>query len=137
MTSYRAGRSRRLYRSAPVQVSAVRRLPARMRAPQTRRSMRISSRLYQVEGFLAAVDPVPLAAGHDCRIFFERETNRLVSPLGHVVRHVQLDRMPGIRAEYIVAANRHALLVIGHADRRAGAVAVIADGMAIDRRHQP
>ena len=84
-----------------------------------------------MERLLATIDVPDFLAVED-RIFFQSQPDGL-TPTWYLAFCVQLDRMGCIRIQRVVAAERRIALVIPHADRRSRRVAVIADGMGVNR----
>src|SRR4051812_3001559 len=91
---------------------------------------------HEQEPLLAGIDPVPLPLVVQVGLLLLPAGELAAAPLGDGGGRLELDREPGGGPQLQVAAPRHPLLVVPEADQGAGAVALVADGVAVDRAVQ-
>src|SRR5688500_806175 len=88
---------------------------------------------HEVKPLLTREDPPTDPFGVEPDLLFLRHAHGLAVPLGNGARHLKLRREPAVRANRYVAACRDAFLPVPQTDQRPGPMAVIADGMGVDR----
>src|SRR5689334_3359387 len=90
-----------------------------------------------MEPLLPPVHPPPLPRFIQIRLFLLAADETLALPFRDGGGGLELDGEPGARADGEVATDGHAFLAVPETDEGAGAVAVIADGMGVDRAVDP